>query len=216
MIHTARAFVSDISKTSAAGPLSLVQILRLRQGRAHEFCGPARQLLALWALARLEGPVLWIRPRWSDAQLHPHGVAPWIGPERLIMLDVARETEALACTEEALRAGAVAGVVAELAAPPPLTPLRRLHLAAETGLVRRGRDCGLLALILTPDQGGAAGVESRWHLAPCPPGPAEDLLQPHWTLRRLRARMAPRAAWRVIGDQDRGQIRIRSVDSATC
>ncbi len=179
-----------------AAPLSLAGILQLRLGRAHELCGPARRLLALWALAAVQGPVLWIRPRWDPDRLAPTGMAPWINPERLILLDVARDADALACAEEALRSGAMAGVVMELSGPPLLTPLRRLHLAAETGYACRSAS-GLLGLLLTPEEGGTAGVESRWHLAPCPAQVAVQPITPSWTLRRLRARMAPQAAWTI-------------------
>ncbi|TVP70911.1 MAG: hypothetical protein EA339_11675 [Rhodobacteraceae bacterium] len=182
-------------------PLSLDQLLQLRSGRAHELCGPARRLLALWALAPMSGAILWIRPQWAPEQLAPAGVCPWLDPARLIVLGVTRDTEALACAEEALRAGAVAGVVAELSSPPPLTPLRRLHLAAEAGLARRGAQ-GILALLLTPELGGAPGVESRWHLSPCPSlheMPCATPIAPGWLLRRLRARMTPPAAWQIRG-----------------
>ncbi len=192
--------IPDISELDA--------ILRLQPGRAHEFCGTARRLLAVWTIAQAPqgAPVLWIRPRWSPDRLHPQGLGDWISPEGLIMLDAAREAEALGCMEEALRSGAVAVAVVELPAAPALTPLRRLHLAAESGLARRRtrkRDAGLLALVLTPGDGGSPGVESRWNLAPCsPPGPNPapyrgHPIQPHWILRRLRARMAPQARWRV-------------------
>jgi protein ImuA len=77
-----------------------------------------------------------------------------------------------------------------------------LHLAAENGLARRrarDRAAFLHALVLTPGTGGAAGVESRWHLAPCaaPGTRAATPVQPAWRLQRLRARMAPPAAWAV-------------------
>ena len=192
--------VPDISEMDA--------ILRLQPGRAHEFCGAARRLLAIWIIAQAPKgtPVLWIRPRWSQDRLHPQGLGDWISPEGLIMLGAAREAEALGCMEEALRSGAVAVAVVELPAPAALTPLRRLHLAAESGLARRRtgkRDAGLLALVLTPGDGGTPGVESRWSLTPCPspgsdPAPYRGYpIQPHWILRRLRARMAPQARWRV-------------------
>ena len=190
------------------GPVSLDRLLQLRPGRAHEFCGPARHLLAAWMVARLPAgaPVIWIRPRWGVDRLCPLGLRDWASPEGLIFVEPARASDCLGCAEEALRSGAVGLVVVEQPDPPALTPLRRLHLAAETGLARRRGDSravrsaeGLHALVLTAGTGGTAGVESRWHLAPCPAtdAPGHAPVQPAWRLHRLRARMAPPAAWRI-------------------
>lgn len=184
--------------------LPLGDILTLRSGRTHEFCGPARRLLAVWVMAGLPAgaPVIWVRPGWARDHLHPQGLADWASPEGLITLTPHNDSDALACSEEALRSGAVALVVTELAAPPALTPLRRLHLANEAGLARRrthDRAATLLGLVLTPEQGGAPGVESRWHLAPCPATDAPPL-RPAWRLERLRARMAPHACWQIGAD----------------
>jgi protein ImuA len=49
-------------------------------------------------------------------------------------------------------------------------------------------------LILTPDDGGATGVETRWHMAP-----AHALHTDHWRLERRRARTDPPAAWTLSG-----------------
>lgn len=187
---------------SAAGESMLDTLLRLRSGRAHEFCGPARRLLAVWMMARLPvgAPVVWTGPRWGMDRLCPLGLRDWASPEGLIHVAPAREADCLACAEDALRSGAVALVVVDLPTPPALTPLRRLHLAAEAGLSRRrtaDRSAELHALVLTPSTGGTPGVESRWHLAPCPArdAPPYAPVQPAWQLHRLRARMAPPGAW---------------------
>jgi protein ImuA len=109
--------------------------------------------------------------------------------------------------EETLRAGVAPLVLAELTAPPGLTPIRRLHLAAEAGAAAAGRDgqAAPLGLVLLPGQGGAPGVESRWHMAPAP---SRSLLwsdEAGWTLTRLRARLLPPARWqlRLAAGQDR-------------
>jgi protein ImuA len=158
---------------------------RLAGGRAHEICGAARRRLALWLLAETQGPVIWVRPAWHPDRLHMAGVLAEIDPGRLIMVAPERAEDLLWVMEEGLRAGAVAAMVCDLPEPPGLTPVRRLHLAAETG---RG-----LGLILTPGDGGAPGVESRWRLEP-----AHTLEGVGWHLSRLRARDAPPDAWRVV------------------
>ena len=187
--------------------LPVAQVLSLVPGRAHEFCGRARRVLALWAIAAHapKGPVLWFRLRWDRDRFCPQGVLPWLDPDRLIMGYAPRASDILACAEDALRSGACAAVVADLPEPPGLVPLRRLHLAAAEGVGRRrSRDpaASLHALVLTPGQGGAPGVETRWHMAPCPAPRAlpDELVQPAWTLARLRARLAPPADWHVDAD----------------
>ncbi|KIC09771.1 hypothetical protein RA19_13420, partial [Leisingera sp. ANG-M1] len=53
----------------------------------------------------------------------------------------------------------------------------------------------------TPGNGGAQGIESRWHLAPAPYAPAQERSTastgPSWTLQRLRARTLPPCTWQV-------------------
>ncbi len=154
------------------------------RGRVHELCGPARRTLALLLAGRLEGPVLWIAPDGAAQALNPAGMTGLCAPERLILAAAAPDREVLWCFEEALRSGAVPLVVAELAAPPGLTPMRRLQLAAEAS----GR--APTGLILTPEAGGAPGAESRWHLAA-----AHAEGHSRWHLERRRARNAAPAAW---------------------
>ena len=174
--------------------------LRMQPGRAHEVCGPARRTGAAWIMGGLArgAAVLWLRLRWQADRISAPGLADLADPCGLITLDAASEADVLACAEDALRSGACALVVADLASPPGLTPLRRLHLAAAEGLARAPAS-NLRALVLLPGDGGAPGVETRWHLAPCPPPADAPALLPAWQLERRRARMAPPAGWRVQG-----------------
>ncbi|WP_372840389.1 hypothetical protein [Phaeovulum sp.] len=165
-------------------PLQLAPGVEFARGRVHELCGPARRTLALLLAGRTEGAVLWIAPEVAARALNPWGMAGLCAPERLILAAARPDREALWCLEEALQSGAVAMAVAELAAPPGLTPMRRLQLAAEAS----GR--APIGLILTPEAGGAPGAESRWHLTA-----AHAEGQNRWRLERRRARMAPPAAW---------------------
>ncbi len=179
----------------------LGQEAKLARGRAHEIAGPARQAMALVIAARLTGPVLWLQPGWAADRLMGDGIAGFVAPGRLIFGAARSATDLLWAAEEALRTGLAPLVVAELPDPPGLTPVRRLHLAAEAAAARGGAP---LMLLLTPGAGGAAGVETRWTAAPAPGWALGD--GPRWRVARNRARMAPAADWemRLSG----GEIRL--------
>jgi protein ImuA len=175
----------------------LVGDLALLRGRVHEFCGPSRVMLAALVMAKSTGTVVWIRPAWLSDRLNAAGLQPLADPARLIFVDANREDGLLWSMEEVLRSGTAPLVVTELLNSPALTPIRRLHLAAEAGAEAARRDSrpAPLGLLLLSGSGRAQGVESRWHLTPTP-NPA--LLWPgadSWHLTRLRARLLPPAAW---------------------
>ncbi len=174
---------------AAPGPRFLGP-LGLAPARAHEICGPARRTLALTIGRAMTGEIFWIRPAWAPDRLNGAAVATWLDPGRITFLSPVRAEDLLWSMEEVLRAGCVPLVVADLPEPPGLTPVRRLHLAAETG-AETGR--APVGLILTPGRGGAPGVESRWSFAPRH-GPRG---RSAWTLTRLRARRDPPATWEV-------------------
>ncbi|MBS8229285.1 hypothetical protein DYI42_23945 [Vannielia litorea] len=177
-------------------PCAVAGEFTLARGRVHEFCGAARRTLALAVAGQLSGPVLWITPGWQASALCGEGVSRWIDPGRLLVVRAGRAMEELWCMEEALRAGAVPLVVAELEASPGMVPVRRLHLAA-------GAPEGPppLGLILTPGTGGAPGIESRWQAEP-----DHGAGVTRWQLRRLRARMAPPASWHLTQSAPRTDL----------
>ncbi|ETX29911.1 ImuA family protein [Roseivivax isoporae] len=174
--------------------LTLWGEVTLPLSRVHEICGRARRTLALRIAARAGAPVLWIAPDWCDAPLNPDGIAGIMPPRDMVFVTPRRAEDLLWAMEEALRAGAAPVVVADLPEPPPLTPVRRLHLAAEAG-TGHGL-CRPLGLLLTPGEGGAPGVETRFRMEP-DHAPGAD----RWQIARLRARMAPPRAWTLEGEE---------------
>ncbi len=187
----------------AAG-LPLAPGVTLASGRVHEACGQSRLVFALAVAGLTEGPLLWLRRgvpagcygARAGPMLNACGLAPWFNPGRLIIAVAPHPVDLLWCMEEALRSGAVPLVVAEFPEPPALTPVRRLQLAAEAGADVAGSGAAPTGLLLTPGDGGAAGVETRWHMAPLP-GWATPAGHPAWALTRARARAAPPASWRA-------------------
>lgn len=162
--------------------------ITLRLGRVHELCGHARHTLALSIAAQMGGPVVWIAQHSTSQIICTDSIAEQINPGHILFVAPDKRDTLLWAMEETLRDGHAPVVIADLTSPPAMVPIRRLHLAAEAG-------CGVgvcrpLALLLTPEQGGAPGIETRWSLEP-----AHHAGSGHWTLSRLRARMAPPRDW---------------------
>ncbi len=186
--------------------LQLATGISLTLARLHEACGPARRSFAIWLAGEIQreqaGPVIWIAQSHQTERLNPEATIGLAAPERFLHLSPQRPDDLLWCMEETLRSGTAPLVVADLTGPPALTPVRRLHLAAETGAAEGF--CAPLGLILTPEQGGASGVETRWYMAPTHSPHAQG-----WTLRRLRARQAPPKDWQLHGPAHAGTGLIR-------
>jgi len=190
----------------APDTLFLAPEVGLARARAHEAAGPARVVFALMVAARTTGPVLWLHPAWTRERLNGDGMRAFLDPGRLVFGRARSAIDILWAAEQALHSGRVPLVVADLPEPPGLVPVRRLHLAAEAGATVGPPP---LALLLTPGEGGAPGVETRWRFAPAP-GWSKDGA-PRWHLHRLRARMAPEARWEAR--QGAGGMRLEPVAS---
>lgn len=182
--------------------------LSILRGRVHEFCGPSRVALAVMLMAECAGTVIWVCPGWQAERLFPDGLAGFVDPARLIFARARRPEDILWTLEEVLRSGAAPLVVAEVTSPPALTPVRRMNLAAEAGMeaARLAGRPAPLGLMLVPGDGGAAGAESRWHMAPLPSGSGLTEGGRLWRLERRRARNAAPAAWRM--ERDAGGVRL--------
>ncbi len=170
----------------------------LLRGRVHELCGPSRVSLALMLLHLCDGPVIWVAPSWVPERPYPCGMVDFVHPGRIVFAQARRHEDINWCAEEALRSGAAPVVLVEMPVLPGLTPVRRMHLAAEAG-AEAARHAGRpapLGLLLTAGDGGAQGVESRWHMAPRPaPSGLVDEGGSVWALERRRARGLPPAGW---------------------
>jgi len=182
--------------------------------RVHEACGPSRRTFAMWLAGQIcgqtceqtRGVIMWISPLWGADQPNPDGICAFADPARFIFVAPRRGEDLLWCVEEVLRAGAVSLVVADLPAPPALTPVRRLHLAAETGAAHGGQGVCTLGLLLTPGDGGAQGAETRWHMAPQHQGEARQ-----WQLQRRRARALVPKTWRASQSRPRAGLDLVSL-----
>ncbi|MFN3260873.1 MAG: ImuA family protein [Pikeienuella sp.] len=195
-MNISRGFAPALRPLLPLGPGAPGLAPHLALGRAHEATGPAAAIFAALTAGRLSGPVLWIRPGWRRDSLHPEGLLPFFDPSRLVLAAPARGADILWAAEEALRSGAAPLVVAEPEAPPGLTPLRRLQLAAEAG----GNP---LCLLLPPEAGSSGAVESRWRCAPLPArgGP------PRWRFERAPGKAGPPLVWETgLGEIASGAI----------
>lgn len=178
-------------RAPSAHGVAFLADLTLATARVHEVCGRSRRTLAMAVAGAMTGPVFWIAPGWISDRPNTAAMGAFANPGRFTFLAPKRPEDVLWSMEEILRSGAVPLVIADLPAPPALTPVRRLHLAAETGAAE-GR-VAPLGLLLTPGAGGAGGVESRWEMVPRHTRDGEEC----WHLSRLRARTAPMKDWAV-------------------
>jgi protein ImuA len=159
--------------------------------------------MALAALSgRGRGETLWIATDFAVCEAGgPYGPGLdlfGLASAHLIVLRVARAADVLWAMEEALRCGALTGVIAELTgggAEADLTATRRLSLAA-----REGKGLGLLLRHRVPPMPSAA--LTRWEIAAAPSEPDRfgGLGRAAFDLSLVKNRRGPCGRWIVTWD----------------
>jgi protein ImuA len=197
--------VPDIDERLPGGGLALGALHEVAGGANGALDGAAAALFSAGILARTHGPVLWcisrrdlFAPAIAQAGLHP---------DRVIYAEAGSDKAVLACFEEGLRHGGLAGVVAEVARL-PMTPSRRLQLAAEsTGTIgiaiRRWRRQTEAA-----DFGQPTASTTRWRVTalPASPLPVPGVGRPRWLVELIRARAGECADFEVESCDEEGRI----------
>jgi protein ImuA len=136
-------------------------------------------------LSQAPGLALWCRRPAGrfDPQPYGPGLAQWLDPTRLLLVEARQQTDVLWAMEEGLRCKGVAAVLGEIAGA-DLTATRRLLLAAESG--------GAMAILLRPaGTTTSSAALTRWQVCAAPgqstPG-LRDIAQPRWQVELGRAR----------------------------
>lgn len=169
--------------------------------------GAAAALFSAGILARTHGPVLWcishrdlFAPALAQAGLHP---------DRVIYAEAGSDKGVLACMEEGLRHGGLAGVVGEVGRL-AMTPSRRLQLAAETSgtigiAIRRWRRPAEAA-----DFGQPTASTTRWRVSalPASPLPVPGVGRPRWFVELIRAKAGECAEFEVESCDETGRIAV--------
>lgn len=194
-----------IDRKLPAGGLALGALHEVAGGGNGAVHGAAAALFAAGIVARLEGPVLWcltrrdlFAPALAQAGLHP---------DRVVYAEVDDEKTVLACFEEGLRHGGLAGVVGEVAKL-TMTASRRLQLAAEQSgtfalAIRRWRRAAEAA-----DFGQPTASVTRWRVTALPssPLPVPGVGRPRWLVELIRARAGDCADFELEACDEAGRL----------
>ena len=199
--------VDVIDKRLPGGGLALGALHEVAGGGNGAVDGAAAALFAAGIMARTTGQVLWcvtrkdlFAPAIAQAGLHP---------DRIIYAEVGDEKTVLACFEEGLRHGGLAGVVGEVAKL-PMTASRRLQLAAEGSgtlaiAIRRWRRAAEAA-----DFGQPTASVTRWRVSALPSTalPVPGVGRPRWLVELIRARAGECADFILEACDETGRLAV--------
>ncbi|GGE21642.1 hypothetical protein GCM10011529_30370 [Polymorphobacter glacialis] len=204
--HGALAFgVAGIDARLPLGGLALGALHEVAGGGNGAIDGAAAALFTAGIMARTSGKILWcvtrrdlFAPGMAQAGLHP---------DRVIYAEVGDEKSVLACFEEGLRHGGMAGVVGEVAEL-SMTASRRLQLVAEQSgtlaiAIRRWRRTAEAS-----DFGQPTASVTRWRISALPsaPLPVPGIGRSRWLVELIRARAGECADFIVDACDDQGRL----------
>ena len=170
--------------------INFIADLNLYFGRIHEIFGVSRTTLALIIAQKMDGHIFWIRTKWNPNNLNTDGISNFINPGRLTFVNVKNLTDILWTMEETLRTNCIPLVVCDLPEIPNFTAVRRLQLTLKSDIYEHKKCLGLL---LTPKNGGARGVESRWKATA-----NHSEFQTAWHLECCKAQNTKPGKWKII------------------
>ena len=204
--HGALAFgVPQIDTRLPHGGLALGALHEVAGGGNGAVHGAAAALFTAGIMARTTGKILWcvtrrdlFAPALAQAGLHP---------DRVIYAEVGDEKSVLACFEEGLRHGGMAGVVGEVAKL-SMAASRRLQLVAEASwtpaiAIRRWR-----RMTEASDFGQPTASVTRWRVSALPsvPLPVSGIGRPRWLVELIRARAGECADFVVDACDEQGRL----------
>jgi protein ImuA len=201
--------VVSLDSRLPGGGLALGALHEVAGGAGGAVDGAAAALFVAGILARTEGQVLWCMTR-SDL-FAPAIAQAGLDPDRVIYVEAGDEKAVLACFEEGLRHGGLAGVVAEVARL-SMTASRRLQLAAESSgtvgiALRRWRRPAEAS-----DFGQPTASSTRWRITAVPstPLPVPGVGRPRWFVELLRARAGETADFLLEACNAQGHLALPS------
>jgi protein ImuA len=197
--------VPEIDDRIPGGGLSLNGIHEFAGGGLGTIMPSVPTMFLAGILARLKGSVIWclekndvFAPGLAQAGLHP---------DRVIYVESDNADDVLANTEEALRFGGLAAVVAEVPKFENVVS-RRLQLAAEKSgvpgmIIRKWR-----RMENARDFGNPSCALTRWRISPIPsaPLPVPGVGPMRWIVELMRARGGQGADWKVEACDGQGRI----------
>lgn len=197
--------VAEMDKRLPGGGLPLGALHEVAGAGNGALDGAVAALFSAGIMARTQGQILWCL---RDQDLFAPGLeAAGLSAERVVYVEADDEQAILACFEEGLRHGGLAGVVAEISRL-SMTSSRRLQLAAESsgtlGIAirrwRRQRDAA--------DFGQPTAAVTRWRVSvlPSTPLPVPGIGRARWLVELLRCRAAENADFEVEGCDHEGRL----------